>query len=136
MNLGKESENNMPELPEVETIKKTLETLVLTKTIKDITIHWPNIIKHPDDTGYFKQQLIGQSFKMMSRKGKFLFFYLDDYVLVSHKRMDGKYRVVMKDEPIDKHTHIIFHFTDGTDLRYNGVRKFGTMHVFSIGEEL
>src|SRR5699024_361187 len=37
---------------------------------------------------------------------------------------------------IDKHTHVIFHCTDGTELRYNDVRKFGTMHVFPIGKEL
>jgi len=50
--------------------------------------------------------------------------------------MEGKYRVVPANEPMNKHTHVIFHFTDGTELRYNDVRKFGTMHVFPIGTEL
>ena len=126
----------MPELPEVETIRKTLEKLVLEKTIEDITIHWPKIIKQPDDTEHFKQLLIGETIRKMDRRGKFLLFYLDDHVLVSHLRMEGKYRVVDSKEPVTKHTHVIFHFTDGTDLRYNDVRKFGTMHVFPIGEEL
>src|SRR5699024_10238347 len=53
-----------------------------------------------------------------------------------HLRMEGKYRVVKKATPIDKHTHVIFHLTTKEDLRYNDVRKFGTMHVFPIGEEL
>src|SRR5699024_7054373 len=47
-----------------------------------------------------------------------------------------KYRVVEKEIPVDKHTHVIFHLTNEQDLRYNDVRKFGTMHVFPIGKEL
>ncbi|MBP3039933.1 DNA-formamidopyrimidine glycosylase, partial [Bacillaceae bacterium Marseille-Q3522] len=38
-------------------------------------------------------------------------------------------------EPFDKHTHVIFHFTDGTELRYRDVRKFGTMHLYRKGTE-
>ena len=41
-----------------------------------------------------------------------------------------------EDEPIDKHTHVRFLFTDGTELHYKDVRKFGTMHLFKKGEEL
>lgn len=73
----------MPELPEVETIRKTLERIVLNKQIEDITVHWPKIIKQPDDIDHFKQLLIGQTFQSIERRGKFLLFYLDDLVLVS-----------------------------------------------------
>jgi len=83
----------MPELPEVETIKKTLEHLVINKTIQNITIHWPNIIQHPDDTEQFKQIVQGQMIHRIDRRGKFLLFYLDDHVLISHLRMEGKYGV-------------------------------------------
>ncbi len=126
----------MPELPEVETIRKTLEKLILEKEIENISVHWPKIIQKPDDIDHFKQLLIGETFRNIKRRGKFLMFYLDDHVLVSHLRMEGKYRVVAANEPINKYTHVIFHFTDGTELRYNDVRKFGTMHVFPIGTEL
>jgi formamidopyrimidine-DNA glycosylase len=126
----------MPELPEVETIKRTLETLVLNKTIQDITIHWPKIIHQPDDVQAFKQLLSGATIRKMGRKGKFLLFYFDEYVLVSHLRMEGKYRVVPTETGVGKHTHVIFHFTNGEDLRYDDVRKFGTMHVFPRGNEL
>lgn len=127
---------NMPELPEVETIRQTLRQLVLNKTIEDITVYWPNIIKEPDDIHQFTHLLKGQSITDIKRKGKFLLFILDDYTLVSHLRMEGKYSVHQKDEPITKHTHVIFHFTNGEELRYNDVRKFGTMHVFPKGKEL
>jgi len=125
----------MPELPEVETIRKTLENLVPGKKIQDVSIYWPKIIKHPDDVDHFKHLLIGEKIEKMDRRGKFLLFYFEHYVLVSHLRMEGKYRVTQSEDPITKHTHVIFHFTDGTDLRYNDVRKFGTMHVFPIGKE-
>ena|SRR5690625_3142937 len=126
----------MPELPEVETIRKTLEKLVINKTIENVTVYWPKIIKQPDDIDHFKQLLIGETIRKMDRRGKFLLFYFDHYVLVSHLRMEGKYRVTNSKEPITKHTHVIFHFTNDSDLRYNDVRKFGTMHVFPIGKEL
>lgn len=126
----------MPELPEVETIRKTLAKFVLGKEIKDIDVLWPKIIKQPDDIEQFKHLLIGQTFQRIDRKGKFLLFYMDDVVMVSHLRMEGKYRVVEKEIPVDKHTHVIFHLTNEQDLRYNDVRKFGTMHVFPIGKEL
>jgi len=125
----------MPELPEVETIKRTLEHLVVGKMIQDITVFWPKIIKKPDDVEEFKLLLKGQSINRMDRKGKFILFYLDDYCLISHLRMEGKYGVYEKDVKFDKHTHVIFTFTDGTELRYRDVRKFGTMHVFPIGQE-
>lgn len=126
----------MPELPEVETIRGTLKRFIEDKTIQDIEIHWSNIIKIPADTDEFKMKLIGQTFRDIQRKGKFLIFYLDDYVLVSHLRMEGKFNVTKKLDPIIKHTHVIFKFTNDEELRYNDVRKFGTMHLFEKGKEM
>lgn len=126
----------MPELPEVETIRKTLKRFILNKTIDQVEVYWSNIVKHPDDVNEFKHILVGQSFRDIKRKGKFLIFYLDDYALVSHLRMEGKYTVHQQNEEIQKHTHIIFRFTNGEELRYNDVRKFGTMHVFPKGSHL
>ncbi|OZU89751.1 DNA-formamidopyrimidine glycosylase [Virgibacillus indicus] len=125
----------MPELPEVETIKNTLKQFIMNKTIKEADIYWPKIIKMPDDIEQFKVMITGQKINDLSRRGKFLLFYLDDYVLISHLRMEGKYSVHKTDEPVKKHTHVIFRFTDGEELRYNDVRKFGTMHLYNKGEE-
>lgn len=126
----------MPELPEVETIKNTLKSFVAGKTIDATSIYWSNIVKFPDDTEAFKHFLQGETIHDISRKGKFLLFHLDDYVLVSHLRMEGKYSVHQQTESVKKHTHVIFSFTDGTEMRYNDVRKFGTMHLFPKGSEL
>ncbi|MHC0037397.1 DNA-formamidopyrimidine glycosylase [Pseudoneobacillus sp. C159] len=125
----------MPELPEVETVRRTLEKLVLDKTIESITVNWPKMIKNPSEVVQFCDALKGETIQSISRRGKFLIFYSDKFALVSHLRMEGRYAVYPKDEPIDKHTHVIFHFTDGTELRYRDVRKFGTMHLFKKGTE-
>ncbi|TFB24999.1 DNA-formamidopyrimidine glycosylase [Filobacillus milosensis] len=119
----------MPELPEVETVRRTLEPIINKKQIEDVIIHYPGIIKEPQDSEAFKQQVIGQTFRNIDRLGKFLMFNLDDYTLVSHLRMEGKYGVFDQGEPLDLHTHIIFVLNDGKELRYRDVRKFGTMHL-------
>lgn len=125
----------MPELPEVETVRRTLLELVVGKTIKHVRILWPNIIKRPAEVQQFQDALVGQTISDIGRRGKFLKIFLDDYVLVSHLRMEGKYALHQAEEPYDKHTHVFFQFTDGTELRYRDVRKFGTMHLFAKGEE-
>ncbi|MGN1385493.1 MAG: DNA-formamidopyrimidine glycosylase [Bacillus sp. (in: firmicutes)] len=126
----------MPELPEVETIRRTLEHLTIGKQIKDVTVYWPKIIKKPVEHEQFIDALKGQTIEAVGRRGKFLIFYLTDLALVSHLRMEGKYGLFPVDEEMDKHTHVLFTFTDGTQLRYKDVRKFGTMHLFLKGEEL
>lgn len=126
----------MPELPEVETVRRTLKELVVHKTISHITVNWPKMIKQPDDVTQFIDALRGQEMVEVGRRGKFLILYTTDFALVSHLRMEGRYGLFKKSEPVDKHTHVIFHFTDDTELRYKDVRKFGTMHLFLKGEEL
>jgi formamidopyrimidine-DNA glycosylase len=125
----------LPELPEVETVRKTLQKLVIGKQIEDVTVRLPRIIKRPDDTEAFRRMLAGTTIIGIGRRGKFLKIVCDPLVLVSHLRMEGKYRLAEQGEPCEKHTHVIFHFTDGTELRYRDVRQFGTMHLFPYGEE-
>jgi formamidopyrimidine-DNA glycosylase len=125
----------MPELPEVETVRRTLEVLTIGKEIKEVSIFWPKMIKTPNEVEQFNDALKGQTIKEVGRRGKFLIFYTDDYALVSHLRMEGKYGLFSSEEPVEKHTHVIFHFTDGKELRYKDVRKFGTMHLYAKGAE-
>jgi len=125
----------VPELPEVETVRRTLLKLVKGKKINHVKVLWPKLIKMPDDVEQFTLLLTDQSILDIGRRGKFLKFILDDYVLVSHLRMEGRYGLYKKEEPFDKHTHVFFSFTDGTELRYRDVRKFGTMHLFVKGNE-
>ncbi|SEM97571.1 DNA-formamidopyrimidine glycosylase [Lihuaxuella thermophila] len=125
----------MPELPEVETVKRTLKKLIVGKTIQDVSVYLPRIIRRPDDVELFRHHLTGTTITDVRRRGKFLKINCDPWVLVSHLRMEGKYRLAEQDEPLEKHTHVLFHFTDGTELRYRDVRQFGTMDLFRLGEE-
>lgn len=124
----------MPELPEVEQVRQGLRSQILGKKIKQVDIYWDRIIAEPS-VKQFKEQLSGQTFHEIKRRGKFLLFILDNYVLISHLRMEGKYQVVTRKVPLSKHTHVVFKLTDGSDLRYHDVRKFGRMSLVSKDEE-
>jgi formamidopyrimidine-DNA glycosylase len=126
----------MPELPEVETVRRTLERLVAGKTIQEVQVYLPRIIQRPDDREQFCALLEGRTIAGVGRRGKFLRLMMDGMVLVSHLRMEGRYGVYRAEEPLEKHTHVVFRFTDGTELRYKDVRQFGTMHLFAPGEDL
>lgn len=82
----------MPELPEVETIRRTLLPLVAGKTIEEVRVFWPNIIRHPQDPAAFAARLAGQTVRGIDRRGKFLKFLLDRDMLISHLRMEGATR--------------------------------------------
>ncbi|MDF2683035.1 MAG: DNA-formamidopyrimidine glycosylase [Brevibacillus sp.] len=125
----------MPELPEVETVVRTLGGLVVGKQIERVSVLLPRIIRTPDDVEEFKSQLKGQTIHTIKRRAKFIQFFLDQDVLISHLRMEGRYGLYEAEEPVEKHTHVIFHFTDGTELRYRDVRQFGTMDVYPLGME-
>ena len=118
----------MPELPEVETVKETLKRKVLNKTIKDVRVIYPNIIENIN-SNEFINKLKNQTIIDITRRGKWLIFHLNDYYLLSHLRMEGKYFLKDSNEEITKHQHIIFDFTDNLSLRYNDTRKFGRMHL-------
>lgn len=118
----------MPELPEVETVRQTLRPILHGRTITAIEIRWPKIIR--GDQRLFEQLVLGAQFTDIERFGKYLLFILDeDYVLVSHLRMEGKFYYQAEAEPVNKHVHVIFTLDNGMQLRYHDVRKFGTMEL-------
>ena len=119
----------MPELPEVETVRRGLEKLILGKKITTIDIRYPKMIK--TDLDQFQKELPGQLVKSMGRRGKYLLFYLTDKVLISHLRMEGKYFYYPDQVPERKHAHVLIHFEDGGTLVYEDVRKFGTMELLA-----
>lgn len=117
----------MPELPEVETVKEVLKRQVLNRTIQKVDVYWKNIIAVPDiDT--FQKQIQNQKIIDIKRRGKWLLFELNDYYLLSHLRMEGKY-FLRTNEPISKHEHVVFHLDNGYQLRYHDTRKFGKMYL-------
>ena len=119
----------MPELPEVETVRRGLEKLILGKKISSIEIRYSKMIK--TDLDEFQKEVPGQIVESMGRRGKYLLFYLTDKVLISHLRMEGKYFYYPDQVPERKHAHVLFKFEDGGTLVYEDVRKFGTMELLA-----
>lgn len=118
----------MPELPEVETVRRSLKLKLIGRRVVSCDVYHNNIIEYPS-VSEFKKSIIGQTINDIERHGKWLKFVLDDYYLLSHLRMEGKYFFRDKDEEIHKHEHVVFGLDNGLSFRYMDVRKFGKMHL-------
>lgn len=123
----------MPELPEVETVRRSLERLVVGKTIRDVDVFVEKMIRNMDENR-LKEIITNQVINGIKRRGKYLLFDVGDYYIVSHLRMEGRYFIKHLDEPKDKHEHVIFYFTDGVTMRYHDTRKFGTFDIVKKNE--
>lgn len=122
----------MPEIAEVETVRNTLKKQILGKKIKKVNVLYDKMIE--SNVNDFKIKLIGQEFVDILRRGKWLIFETNDYYLLSHLRMEGKYFLKSTGDPIVKHEHVIFTFEDDSDLRYHDTRKFGRMNLINKEE--
>ena len=118
----------MPELPEVETVKNGLKKKILNKKITNCKILYKNIIAYPDKDKFI-ELIKDETINDIKRRGKFLLFELDDYYLISHLRMEGKYFIKEPKEILNKHDHVIFTLDNTEELRYNDTRKFGKMYL-------
>ena len=117
----------MPELPEVETVKEVLKKQKIKKKILDVIVNYPKMIENMDSLEFISK-LKNQTIIDIKRRGKWLLFELNDYYLLSHLRMEGKYYIKNFDDEVTKHQHVIFRFKD-FELRYNDNRKFGRMYL-------
>ncbi len=115
----------MPELPEVETVRRTLAPHVIGRTFTKADVkHVPMV--RPHTPSEFSKALAGQTVNTINRLGKYLIFELDTLALIVHLRMEGKFFLGDKNAPVRSHEHVRYHFNDGGSLIYDDVRKFGT----------
>lgn len=135
----------MPELPEVETVKRGLEQTIVGKTIASVEVRAAKLFS--ESTERIDAALIGQRVESIDRRAKVLLIRLaSNWTLAIHLKMTGQLIVIGKgakhsfvgghpekayeqDLP-HKHTHIIVRFTDGTTLYYNDLRKFGWLRLY------
>ena len=116
----------MPELPEVETVKRVLEPIVKDRKIVKIDVLRMSIVNNQAEPfiSYFENE----QFLSISRIGKFLIFHLtNDKVLISHLRMEGKYIELSEDEDNTKYARVVFHLDNNHKLCYDDSRSFGRM---------
>ena len=123
----------MPELPEVETVRRALLTKLKGKTIKEITVLHRNVFQN-QDIDLIKETIKNQTINDILRRGKWLVFSLDNYYLLSHLRMEGKYIYRKLDDAVEKHQLVLFNINDEYSLRYKDVRKFGKMYLVKKDE--
>ncbi|PKP56802.1 formamidopyrimidine-DNA glycosylase [Candidatus Atribacteria bacterium HGW-Atribacteria-1] len=126
----------MPELPEVETIKKDLQKKIKGKKIKDVVVNVDKILEKPS-LKEFIAKMDSRVIKEISRRGKYIVINLDSKEkLIIHLGMTGILiypydRKFVENKINPKHNHLIFTFTDDTQLVFNDVRRFGKVYLVS-----
>lgn len=114
----------MPELPEVETCRLGLLPYIENNPIKKVIIR-ERRLRHGIPNA-FETQIIGQSFKNIHRRGKYLLFETAKQTgLIVHLGMSGSLRWVKPETPPQKHDHVDIIFNSNHILRYHDPRRFG-----------
>ncbi|CAM8649065.1 Nei Formamidopyrimidine-DNA glycosylase [Acidimicrobiia bacterium] len=124
----------MPELPEVETIRRQLEREVVGRKVKTVDVTGKRSIRRqtPEE---FKAGLEGGKITGVQRKGKYLLLALDNgSVWIIHLRMSGQLLRAAAKDPIAEHTHVVVTFTQGGQLRFLDPRTFGEMFLATPDE--
>ena len=131
----------MPELPEVEVLRRQLEKEYVGKRVRTVDVKTRQYVKEAKTGGKrvtkrnitpkeFEKQLIGGKVKGVHRKGKYLAFELDNKThLVFHLGMSGHIVKATARRAADKHTHVVLHFTQGGEIRFFDARRFGECYV-------
>ncbi len=137
----------MPELPEVETIRKGLATSILHKNIVGLDVLKSRVLKNT--TRDFKRILKNQSIRKIDRRGKLLIMEISNgqHLLLIHLKMTGQLIYVLGKQVIagghnlpnlgslpNKYSHVIFNFVDGSQLFFNDLRQFGYLKLVKVGD--
>lgn len=124
----------MPELPEVETIKRVIEPQIQGLTIENVTVKRPEVTAYPTADEFCKL-LTGQTVSHMARRGKFIVIQLNSNDrIILHLRMTGCLLLTPADYPEEKHTHVIFRLNNGKELRFSDTRRFGRLWLLKNSE--
>ena len=113
----------MPELPEVETIRRDLEKEIVGHKIVDLWYDVPKMLQPSPQT---VETIIGRHFVSAGRIGKLLLLGIEnDGTVGIHLKLSGRLFIRKQTDPEDRFTHVTFKFEDGRELRFTEVRKFG-----------
>ncbi|MDA5458713.1 Formamidopyrimidine-DNA glycosylase [Weissella confusa] len=126
----------MPELPEVEAVRRGLTRLVVGRKVLGTEVRWEKTISGmaPEE---FDAELVGRTIEKVDRRGKYLLFrFSGGLTMVSHLRMEGAYYTVPAGTEPGKHDLVTFHLDEGIDLFYRDTRKFGRMNLVPDADAL
>ena len=127
----------MPELPEVETIRRDMDKEVVGKRVKTVDVTGMRSIRRHPNKKHFIAKLEGHKLTGVERRGKYLLVRLEGGdVLVVHLGMSGQLIRARNEtrDPLSKHTHVVITFTQGGQLRFLDPRTFGELFVTTADE--
>jgi formamidopyrimidine-DNA glycosylase len=120
----------VPELPEVETIRRDVDREYTGRRIKSVEVSGQRSIRRHATPDEFIVRLVGHKVTSVVRKGKYLLIKLDSGdVVVTHLGMSGQLLRAAAKDPLEKHTHVVISFSQGAQLRFVDPRTFGEMFV-------
>jgi len=129
----------VPELPEVETVRRGLEACLLERRIDRVDVRETRL-RYPVDTTALERRVVGKAIRAFSRRAKYLLVHLvstdgdssqDEEILVIHLGMSGSLLVLEPEVELAPHTHVVFELDDGRQLRFRDHRRFGLVEVLS-----
>ena len=129
----------MPELPEVETVRRGLAVGITGRQISRVEVLHPRPLRrHLPGVDDFQDRLVGQTFAEPRRRGKYLWLPLGNGdVVLAHLGMSGQFRLEPTDAPLVPNTRVLFTFADGDPgLRFVDQRMFGGLSLSTGGAEL
>jgi formamidopyrimidine-DNA glycosylase len=119
----------MPELPEIETLRRSLAQSVVGRSIASVTVR-ERRLRTPLAPAALRRALVGRRFGSVERRSKYLLLQLDDgAVLVLHLGMSGRFVRTALAAPLEPHTHVRLGLDDQSELRYLDPRRFGMLFV-------
>lgn len=119
----------MPELPEVETVRRDLEKEAIGRRIKSVEVSGTRSIRRHTNKKQFTSRVEGQKIDAVTRRGKNILISLGDDWLVVHLGMSGQLLKAAPRDPVAKHTHVTLTFTQGGQIRFIDPRTFGELYV-------
>jgi formamidopyrimidine-DNA glycosylase len=128
----------VPELPEVEVVRRGLEQFVVGRQIEAVTVLHPRAVRrHEGGPADFAIRLTGATIDGARRRGKYLWLPAGDDALLAHLGMSGQLLVGPPDAPLSPHVRVRFTFSDGgPDLRFTDQRTFGHLLLSADGAQL
>ena len=116
----------MPELPEVETLKRALAPLVLNKRLLELKFLRQDL-RFPIPSSQLRKSLLNQTVCKLTRKGKYILMHVPNGALLLHLGMSGRVTQTSSIKPLEKHTHVVFKFEPDAYLHYIDPRRFGCL---------
>jgi len=124
----------MPELPEVETIRRDLDRELSGRRIERVLATGARSIRRYSDPASFAAGLVGATVASVTRRGKYLVTTFDGgRLLVFHLGMSGQLLLARADQASVPHTHVVLAFDGGQEVRFVDPRTFGEVFVTTVG---